>query len=223
MRETLKDDKAETNVAQEELDLLEPSAAEAAVTRGTPTRRVGKLSVGAASKVPVKRMDSPPRRRAASVFGTRGREIVPYPAQTTNPVTVQDVAFEKGLPTEKEYEHSEIVIEESEAIGVQETERHNIEMRDDGQETNDDASAEIFAGRPIYVRFKELPDDTGAAYIHVLMGLFTENPGTDVVALVFDRANEIIEIAAPNGVDYNEVSEVVQNIIGEDAVVEVIE
>lgn len=218
----LEGDKAETNATPGEMDVLDRSGADTIVTRDMPTRRVGKVSVGTASNVPVKRMDSPPRRRAASVFGTRGREIVSYPPQTTPPVTVQDVAFEKGMPTAKEREASEIVMEERAAIGVQETERYKIEMRDDGQETNADASAETFAGRRIYVRFKELPDDTGAAYIHVLMGLFKDNPGTDVVALVFDRANEIVEIAAPNDVHYNEVSEVVQNIIGEDAVVEVI-
>ncbi len=146
-----------------------------------------------------------------------------YPADVTIPARVQDVAFDERLPTEKAREYSESLMEEKEQIGVQEIASDKIEMRDDGQGMNDDASAEIFAGRRIYVRFKELPDDTGAAYIHVLMGLFTDNPGIDVVALVFDRANDLIEIAAPNGVDYDEVSEAVQNIVGEDAIVEILE
>lgn len=226
MREVLNDDKSDGAVVEDAP--LDSSAEPVLPSRvALPTRRVGKVSVGSTAQVVAKMTGTPPRRRAASVFGTRGREIVTYPEPVMTSASI-DAAAAEDLPGDKERETGD---KSDVTIDRQEKKRNERETLNENQETNDDASAVDNTRRRVYVLFKELSPDTVAAYIHVLMGLFADNPGDDAVALVFDGAQEIIEtrgeqcrtIAAPNGVAYDEVSEVVLDIVGEDAVVEVIE
>ncbi len=218
VRGILEDDKAETNVTAEEDAALNPSAEPLRATM--PTRRVGKVNIGNAPEVAAQTTSAPPRRRAASVFGTRGREIVSYPEAAMASAPAHPVAVIEELPDDQECKTG---TQDNAAIAVQERESSETEAPGDVQQTNHDGSGEKSTERRVYVRFKDLPRETGAAYVHVLMGLFADNPGDDAVALVFDDSREVIEIAAPEGVDYDEVSEVVQNIVGEDAVIEVIE
>lgn len=220
LRDTEEDDERNRKAIVEETAASDPSAEPKLPWRAaTPTRRVGKLSIGSAREDAVQVMGTPPRRRAASVFGTRGREIVTYPAPVTTSALLGATAVQE-LPDDQEYETS---VQNDAAIDLRERESNETEAPGDDQETNHDSSGAHVTERRIYVRFKDLPRDTGAAYVHVLMGLFADNPGDDAVALVFEDAKDVIKIAAPMGVDYDEVSEVVQNIVGEDAVVEVIE
>lgn len=220
MLDISEEDKRNANAVVEGATTFDPSAESAPALRAEiPTRRVGKVSVGRISELGTKLTSTPPRRRAASVFGTLGKEIVSYPARANSSILL-DAAGLKELVGEQERETG---IQHDAVMDARVREGNESESPHENPQTDDDAGAEIRGGRRIYVRFQELADDTRAAYIHVLMGLFADNPGDDVVALVFERAKEFIEIAVPNGVNYNEVSEVVQNIIGEDAVVEVIE
>lgn len=220
VRHTVEDDERNRKAIVEETAASDPSAEPKLPRRpATPRRRVGKVSIGSTPEVAVKVMGTPPRRRAGSVFGTRGREIVTYPAPATTSAPLGAIAVEE-LPDDQQYEAS---VQGNAAIDLRERESSETEARGDDRETNHDSSGAHGTERRIYVRFKDLPRDTGAAYVHVLMGLFADNPGDDAVALVFEGAQDVIKIAAPTGVDYEEVSEVVQNIVGEDAVVEVIE
>lgn len=116
-------------------------------------------------------------------------------------------------------------------LEVQETERDETDASGGEQPINDDANAEKVAGRRVYVRFNALPAESGTAYIHVLLNLCAAYPGEDAVSLVFEDAQPFSEdcdaengtITAPDGVDYDEISEAVQNIVSEDAVVEIME
>lgn len=218
-RDILNDDKARTNLSSEEMDMLDPSGADTVVTRATPTRRVGIVSTGSTRDGAVKVSGTPPRRRAASVFGTLGREIVTHPV----PIIARSPALGVEPFVEAEAEEPETALEDDAGTEIQERETNENKALDADRDPNDDAEEENSARRRIYIRFKELSKETSAAYVHVLMGLFEDYPGDDLVMLVFDGQKERIEITAPNGVDYDQVSEPVQNIVGEDAVLEVLE
>lgn len=192
-----------------------------------PIRRVGQVRSGSTPQ-PVSHMTNvPPRRRAASVFGTWGSEIVTYPAQVSMSDSVDAVAVQAvsggGKP--------ETNVRDETDLEVQETEREETDASGCEQPINDDANAEKVAGRRVYVRFNALRAESGTAYIHVLLNLFADYPGEDTVALVFEDTQPFSEdcdaengtITAPDGVDYDEISEAVQNIVGEDAVVEIME
>ncbi len=220
-------DDDETNVIVEEDATGNASAESMPMSRtASPARHVGHVRISRAPQLVTNVTDAPPRRRAASVFGTCGREIVTYPARAANAVP-NDAASVQALPGDRERAadaRSDVV------IVVQEKENSETEAQVE-RDMNDDVDAATDAGRRVYVRFKTLSAESSTAYIHVLLSLFTDYPGEDVIALVFDDAQPFSEncdtesgtIAAPNRVDYDEISEAVQNIVGEDAVVEIIE
>ncbi len=134
---------------------------------------------------------APPLRRAATVFGTRGSEIVTRHSPT---------------PARIEEQHD----------GVLETANDSL----DGQEKSVDGKD--VGTRRIYVHFRELPPEKGATYVRPLFELFNAHPGDDEVALLFERSDAPIQIGAPYGVDYDAISNAVVEIIGEDAMVEIL-
>ncbi len=174
-----------------------------------PTRRVGKIPQGNGTAVSAKVTTTPPHRRAASVFGTRGAEIVVYPVIKTTIAATDAITILEGPDTARE------------AGAFQERGRHDSLASVADNDLDVGAHPEGPSGRRIYVRFKDLAKDTGAAYIHVLMGLFADNPGDDDIALVFASKVDEVEIKTPNAVAYDEISEIVQDIVGEDAVIEI--
>lgn len=129
---------------------------------------------------------APPLRRAATVFGTRGSEIVTRHSPNT-------------MRTE--------------------------EQRDDDSEIPSetlDVEPKDGKGRHVYVHFRELSPEQGAAYVRPLFELFNAHPGDDEVALLFERSDAPIQIGAPHGVDYDAISNAVVQMIGEDAIVEIL-
>lgn len=134
---------------------------------------------------------APPLRRAATVFGTRGSEIV---------------TRQSPIPARIEQQHSNELEITNDALEIQ-------EKSVDGQDVT---------GRRIYVHFRELPPEEGAAYVRPLFELFNAHPGDDEVALLFERSDATIQIGAPHGVDYDAISNAVVEIIGEDAIVEIL-
>ncbi|MCC7165458.1 MAG: DNA polymerase III subunit alpha [Anaerolineae bacterium] len=166
----------------------------------SPTRRVGRVQMGKAAAVSPFVPSAPPLRRTASVFGTRGSEIVTHPlplaATSRQPISV---AVEKQGESELKTASDEI----------------------DAQEPSPESSTGG-AGRRIYIHFREVPPERGAAYVQPLFTLFNAYSGRDEVALLFERSNGLIKIGAPYGVDYDTITDAVVDIIGEDAVVEIL-
>lgn len=134
----------------------------------------------------------PPLRRAPSVFGTRGSEIVVRPAP-------QAIAREQLIDTLRE--------PAIESLGV--------------QENTNEISAQA-KRRRIRVHFRELPPEHAAAYVRPLFVLFNEYAGDDEIALLFDRSDGPIKIGAPHGVAYDAIADAVAEMIGDDAVVEIL-
>lgn len=163
-----------------------------------PTRRVGEPQMENVVAVSQTESSAPPLRRAATVFGTRGSEIVTHPPPNV-------AAQVQSIPTRVEERASE-----SEQEGTLDVKAASVETTTAG------------TGRRIYVHFRELPPEQGAAYIRALFGLFEDYEGDDEVALRFDRSEGALKIDAPKGVDYDAIGDAVVEIIGEDAVVEIL-
>lgn len=165
-----------------------------------PRRRVGKIREEKTVETRQSVSSAPPLRRAATVFGTRGSEIVTHTPPTA-------VVQEEPIP-----------------IHAQEESDGDLEMG--GQVSNgNEASVEASTGdygRRIYVHFQEMPSEKGAAYVSALVALFNDFPGDDEITLLFDRSDGAIKIGAPHGVDYGEIGDAVVDIIGEDAVVKIL-
>lgn len=182
-------------------DVLEMHESRSLLARhATPTRHAGKVQSSRATVISETLLSVPPRRRSASVFGTRGSEIA-------MPALSRTGADEGAIPD---------ILDQPVDAGL-ETEKNVADT--------DEASTEDTTGskrRRIYVHFREMPPEQGAAYIRPLFELFNENPGGDDIALMFDRNTGPIQIGAPNDVDYDSISDAVVNIIGEDAVIEIL-
>jgi DNA polymerase-3 subunit alpha len=151
-----------------------------------PIRRIGEARAEKTITVTQPISSAPPLRRAATVFGTRGSEVVTR--QSPIPACIQE-QHENELETAKD------------ALEIQEKD---------------------VAGRRIYAHFRELPPEQAAEYVRPLFELFNAHPGDDEVALLFERSDGPIQIGAPNGVNYDAISNAVVEIIGEDAIVEIL-
>ena len=171
---------------------IENVVANAETDSPSPTlRRIAEARAETTITVTQPISSTPPLRRAATVFGTRGSEIV---------------TRHSPIPARVEEQHeSELEIPNG-ALEIQ-------EKSVDGKDA---------VARRIYVHFRELPPEQGAAYVRPLFELFNAHPGDDEVALLFERSDAPIRIGAPHGVDYDAISNAVVEMIGEDAIVEIL-
>lgn len=188
MRALFEDDTQTTSEAD---SVTESAVANTATdSPSQPTHRVGEARTGKIIALTQPISSTPPLRRAATVFGTRGSEIV---------------TRHSAIPVRIEQQHS-----------------NELEITNDALEIQEKSVDGKGVARRIYVHFRELPPEQGAAYVRPLFELFNAHPGDDEVALLFDRSDAPIQIGAPYGVNYDAISNAVVEMIGEDAIVEIL-